>query len=112
MAKSLLVDESLFAPYLGKPVVITIRSLDDQVSHKLGPIIFNSIENQKSTGMVNAPDKRVKDGKSYTPPMIALKFEDNNNLVFVAEDMQVLIRYQGLTFAFDNYYVDMVQYSI
>jgi len=111
VAKSLLVDESLFAPYINKPIVITVRTKDDQVSHKLGPVTFQSIENQKSTGMVNAPEKRTKDGKSYTPPMIVLKFEGGNNLVFVVEDMQILIRYRGITCAFDNYYVDMVEYD-
>jgi len=111
MAKALLVDEKFFTDLYNKDVVLTIRSKQDEVYHKFGPVTFITVENQKSTGMRNAPEKRVKEDKAYTPPMITLKFAGANDLVFIVEDMQPVARHRGVTFVFDNYYVDMVEYE-
>jgi hypothetical protein len=111
MAKALLVDEKLFSDMFGKDVVIRIRSSESEIHHEFGPVTFISMENQKSTGMRNAPEKRMKDGKAYTPPMITLKFAGSNDLVFIVEDMRPVARYKGVTFVFDNYYVDVVEYQ-
>jgi hypothetical protein len=111
MAKALLVDEKLFSNFYSKDVKLTVRSKESEVYHEFGPVTFLTVENQKSTGMRNAPDKRMRDDKAYTPPMITLKFAGANDLVFIVEDTQVVARYQGITFIFDNYYVDMVEYQ-
>jgi len=111
MAKALLVDETFFVELYNKDVKLAIRSKKDEVYHEFGPVTFLGVENQKSTGMRNSPEKRIKDDKAYTPPMITLKFAGANDMVFIIEDMQLVARYQGATFVFDEYYVDMVQYQ-
>ena len=111
MAKGLLVTESIFSEVLGKDVSITVRSKENQVWHKFDGVTLLKVENQKSTGMKNAPDKRMKDAKAYTPPMIALNFSEGNNLVFVVEDFTLVARYKGVSFVFEDYFVDIVEWE-
>lgn len=108
MAKALFVDENILSGLYNKDVVITIRSANNEQLHKFGPVTFLGAENQKSTGMKNAPEKRMKDGKAYTPPMITLKFAGDNNLVFVVEDFKLVCSFGGVAFIFDNQSVYVV----
>lgn len=98
--------------FKGKHVVIEISEVSGEVIHKLGPVQFVSCESQKLTTMKNAPEKRVNpQGKSYTPPMIKLCFENDASLVFVAEDTKLAAVYNGFRFVLDNYYVSVVLYE-
>lgn len=112
MAKGLPpeVTNLLVNNFVGKAVELHIQSSSGEVLHKLGPVTITAIEPQKSTGMKNSPDKRVKDGKAYTPQMMAIVF-DGARLVVVLDDVKLLARHRGVRLQFDNYYVDMVEYN-
>jgi len=111
MAKELLVTESVFSEIMGRDVGITVRSKSNEVWHKFDGVTLLKVENQKSTGMKNAPDKRMRDTKAYTPPMIALNFSGGNNLVFIVEDFALVARYRGVSFVFEDYFVDIVEWE-
>ena len=50
--------------------------------------ILSDIAIQKTTGFKLAPEKRVgDDGKAYSPTLIKLVFDNQNELVFVDEDV-------------------------
>lgn len=113
MGKEPLVNEAIFSEILGKTVSITIRDkATNEVWHNFDGIDFLKVERQKSTGMKNAPEKRVnEDGKAFTPPMIALDFSGGNTLVFVVGDFNLVARYKGVSFIFDTYTVDIIEWS-
>jgi hypothetical protein len=101
--------EAALSEIVSKTVNVTIRSLTDEVYHKFTELELISVEKQKTTGMKNAPEKRVKDGKAYTPAMLCLQFTGGNSLVFVIEDFKLLIRYKGVCFLFSDYAVDIIE---
>jgi hypothetical protein len=105
------VNTEPFKELLGKQTSITIKSKDGIIWHKFDGIDFLKVEKQKTTGMKNAPEKRIADGKAFTPPMLCLGFSGGNNLVFVVGDFKLVTRYKGLSFIFDNYEVDIVEYE-
>lgn len=106
----LQLNESIFDSIKGKQVAIEVVR-NGFTSHKLGPIVFLGVTKQKLTDMVNAPDKRVKDGKSYTPVMFALMFDGDSRLVFVEEDTTIVVKSDGVRLILDNLYVDVVEYN-
>lgn len=105
------VNTDFFSDLLGKQTTITIKSNDGTVWHKFDGIDFLKVEKQKTTGMKNAPEKRIADGKAFTPPMICLCFSGGNNLVFVVGDFTLVSRYKGISFIFPDYAVDIVEYE-
>ena len=106
----LQINESVFDSIKGKQVSIEVNR-SGFTAHQLGPIKFIGMAKQKLTEMVNAPDKRTKDGKSYTPVMFALLFEGDSRLVFVEEDTTVVVKSDGVRLILDNLYVDVVEYN-
>lgn len=111
MAKGIPIEvNNLLGGFIGKSVELHISSQSGELWHKLGPVTITSLEMQKSTGMKNSPEKRVKDGKAYTPTMVAIVFE-SARLVAVLEDVKFLARHRGVRLQFDNYSVDMVEYE-
>lgn len=72
---------SLFYTLLGHTCTITFDT------HEFCGILTD-IAIQKTTGFKLAPEKRVgEDGKSYSPTLIKLVFDNQNELVFVDEDV-------------------------
>lgn len=106
----LQLNEAIFDSIKGKQVAIEVVR-GGFTSHKLGPIVFMGMAKQKLTEMVNAPEKRTKDGKSYTPVMFTLMFENDARLVFVEEDTTVVVKSDGVRLILDNMYVDVVEYN-
>jgi hypothetical protein len=106
----LQINETVFDSIKGKQVSIEVNRAGF-TAHKLGPITFLGMGKQKLTEMVNAPEKRTKDGKSYTPVMFTLMFENDSRLVFVEEDTKVVVKSDGVRLILDNLYVDVVEYS-
>jgi hypothetical protein len=100
--------KTMFEPCMGLPVVVTITDAERGEVAKFDNVSLTGIEVQKSTGMKNAPNKRTKDGKSYTPPMFALVF-GNNRLVFVNEDTTACVVYNGVKLILDNTTVSVVK---
>ena len=97
MAKA-TVDSSPFTPYLGKQVTIEFDGI-------VLSAVLQAVEMQKLTGMVNAPEKRVREeGKYYTPACIKLVC-DVGSMVFVQEDCQVVAIANGIAFMFSDYAV-------
>jgi hypothetical protein len=111
MAKLPLVDLSLFDDLIDKEVSITVRN-ESTVLHKLGPIMLKGAGMQKLSTLKNAPDKRERDGKMYTPPMFTLWFDKDSCLVFIIEDTTITARYKGVCLVLDKLYVDVVQYEV
>lgn len=103
---SLLV--SMFETCIGCPVVVTISDTERGDVAKFEGITLTAVVPQKSTGMKNAPDKRIKDGKAYTPPMFALVF-GNDRLVFVNEDTTTCVIYNGVRLVLDKTIVSVVK---
>lgn len=72
---------SLFYTLLGHTCTITFDT------HEFCGILTD-IAIQKTTGFKLAPEKRVgEDGKAYSPTLIKLVFDNQNELVFVDEDV-------------------------
>lgn len=105
----LQLNESIFSPLVSAKVSVEIVRHNVLV-HKLGPITFLGVTKQKVTEMVNAPSKRLANGKAYTPVMFSLLFDGNASLVFVEEDTKILVKSDGLRLLLDNMYVDVVKY--
>ena len=105
------VNTGMFADLLGKQVTVTISSTEGDVWHKFENIALLKLEKQKTTGMKNAPDKRIINDKASTPAMLCVCFEGGNNLVFVVGDFTLVSRYRGLSFIFPDYAVSIVEYE-
>ena len=97
MAKA-TVDSNSFALYLGKQITIEFDGI-------VLNAVLQTVEMQKLTGMVNAPEKRMRDEqKYYTPPCIKVVC-DVGSMVFVQEDCQIVAIANGIAFMFSDYAV-------
>jgi hypothetical protein len=71
-----------FAPFIGRCVCT------------FGPHTFDvtikSVALARQSDMINVPDKRLADGKYYTPDSIIIACEEGN-IVFVLEDIDYII---------------------
>lgn len=77
---------------LNKPCILTFGS------HTYKNIIVSNIELSKTTGMVNAPKKRMDmEGKSRTPVLFQLN-TDEGILYFVLDDTIVTPLHNGIRF--------------
>lgn len=63
--------------------------------HTLRGIIIKDVYLAKVTGMKNTPDKRVSEGKQYTPRLMHIETNDGN-LFFVLEDIKLAIITDGI----------------
>lgn len=106
----LQINESVFDSIKGKQVAIEVVR-NGFTAHKLGPILFLGMTKQKLGDLNNSVEKRVKDGKSYTPLMFALLFENDARLIFVEEDTTVVVKSDGIRLILDNMHVDVVEYN-
>jgi hypothetical protein len=83
-AKSLLETyHALFEKIINKPVVITFNK------HRFDGVIITGIQIAKTTGMKNAPDKRITDeGKNKSPLLFEITTKAGN-LQFSFDDTKV-----------------------
>lgn len=80
----------LFEPYLNKDMTLSFAKF------RYPGVIIRSIELAKTTGMVNAPDKRLDDnGKLYTPTVMQI-ITSAGVLKFVIEDTQIAALFDGI----------------
>jgi hypothetical protein len=89
--------EETLKPLCGKTLQIDFDGISFQS-------VLNSYEQQKLTGMTNSPEKRLKDGKYYTPVCVRLNFEAGS-LVLAVEDFTLVGIANGIAFMFADYQV-------
>lgn len=81
----------LFEPYIGKDMTLSF-------AHKFNfpGVYINRIELAKTTGMVNAPEKRIgDDNKPYTPTIMQI-ITSAGILRFVIEDTKIASLANGI----------------
>lgn len=91
----------LFEPYLNRDMTLGF-------AHKFSfPGVFiDRIELAKTTGMVNAPDKRMESDKQYTPAVMQI-ITNAGKLRFVVEDTTIVSIANGLRLLTDANEVDL-----
>lgn len=89
-------EQALLLPLIGKQIIIQFDGLEFTTR-------LLSVEPQKLTALVNAPEKRKNaDGKSYTPKCLRLTCEAGA-LIVVCEDYKFAALANGVAFVFDTY---------
>lgn len=81
--------ERYFTDLLGMPCIVSFDV------HTLPGVIIKDVRLAKVTGMKNAPDKRMADGKQYTPRLIQIETNDGS-LFFVLEDITIAVIHNGI----------------
>jgi hypothetical protein len=74
--------KQMFAPIIGKPVIITFDK------HIARDVIITDLDLVKTTGLKNAPNKRIIDDKHKTPMLFQI-VADQCTLQFVFDDTTV-----------------------
>jgi len=74
--------ERLFNPLLDRQCVLTFGS------HTITGVKIENVLLAKTTGLKNAPDKRLKEDKNYTPLLMEIK-TSSGSLLFVIEDTTI-----------------------
>lgn len=93
-------EQGLLNPLVGHQVVIRFEG------HEFTTRLI-SVEPQKLTSLINAPEKRKNsDGKSYTPKCLRLSCEAGA-LVVVCEDYKLVAVTNGVAFMFDDYVLEV-----
>ena len=83
---------------LNKPCTITFDR------HTLEHVVITDIQLAKTTGLKNAPDKRItEDGKNKSPFIFEL-IAEQGTLQFVLDDTQVCAVMNGIRFTVGNTY--------
>lgn len=89
-------EQPILQPMVGRMITIQFDGLEFSTR-------LLSVEPQKLTALVNAPEKRKNaDGKSYTPKCLRLKCEAGA-LIVVCEDYKFVAVTNGVAFMFDTY---------
>lgn len=91
----------LFEPYLNKDMTLSFAS-----KFSFTGVFIDRIELAKTTGMTNAPDKRLDGDKQYTPAVMQI-VTNAGLLRFVVEDTRVVAIANGVRLITDANQVDL-----
>ena len=78
------LDTGPYQALIGQTVKVDILGIHQFISK------LTAVRTQTLTGLPYPPDRRVKDDKAYTPPVMALDFEDHCPIVIVREDFTLV----------------------
>jgi hypothetical protein len=92
------VDKKPFAELLGNVVQVDLLGIHQFVAR------LTDVRPQSVTGLPNPPDKReaAETGKRYTPPLLALEFEDHAPVCLVIEDFRLVAVPRGVAYVTED----------